>query len=214
MDGTPLKSRCTKNDPHLFVDMGSSTSTKRTVYVHKLIAELFVKNPNIRKYDKVEHINGDHSFNDAINLRWTNQGKINKRDIEKGIRRSGHVAAAIMRSGMKPKKFVYYVLKSKLNNGLYISKFDIMKTKPTIGFTKYKHLAKRYTEDFIDHKKFVIEKIIGECEIEKLHTNISNAVKRKKIFRFSRNGSVFARIKADTREEALQILAKHKENEL
>lgn len=46
-------------------------ATKATVkcYVHELVAQTFVENPN--NYPYIEHIDGNISNNHADNLRWT-----------------------------------------------------------------------------------------------------------------------------------------------
>lgn len=42
-------------------------------FIHRLIAELFVENPNPNEYNVVDHIDGNKLNNNPTNLRWTNQ---------------------------------------------------------------------------------------------------------------------------------------------
>lgn len=42
----------------------------RSYLVHRVVAELFVPNPNPKEFNCVDHINGDCHDNRAINLQW------------------------------------------------------------------------------------------------------------------------------------------------
>lgn len=48
---------------------------KQLAYVHILVAQAFVPNPDNKLY--VKHINEDKTDNRAVNLEWTNDPKYN-----------------------------------------------------------------------------------------------------------------------------------------
>ena len=73
------------------VSLINSVFVRQTLYVHRLVAVLFVENP--AGYDTVDHIDGDKSNNCKDNLRWVSRGK----NIS-----LGHASGAITHS--KPKR--------------------------------------------------------------------------------------------------------------
>ena len=64
----------TVNNRGLFKCDVTIDDKKHTLYVHKLLAEYFVPNPN--NYDKAYHIDGDKTNNTLSNIGWTNQSEI------------------------------------------------------------------------------------------------------------------------------------------
>ena len=62
----PLKQQCIANK-FMKVSLSSKNGTK-SVYIHKLVAEHFVENPN--NYPDVRHIDGDVFNNHYSNLEW------------------------------------------------------------------------------------------------------------------------------------------------
>jgi hypothetical protein len=44
---------------------------KKTFYIHRLVAKLYVRNPNPKKYKQVNHLDLDRGNNCFKNLRWT-----------------------------------------------------------------------------------------------------------------------------------------------
>lgn len=77
----PLKQQCIANK-FMKVSLSSKNGTK-SVYIHKLVAEHFVENPN--NYPDVRHIDGDVFNNHYSNLEWYDkkQETLAKKQIEK-----------------------------------------------------------------------------------------------------------------------------------
>ena len=59
---------------------------KRRIFkVHRLVALIYVHNPNPDEYDEVNHIDGNKENNDASNLEWSNSYLNNKHARETGL---------------------------------------------------------------------------------------------------------------------------------
>ncbi len=69
---TPLKYRYTKNGYARVYMRRTSTGKREDVYVHRLIASIFLANP--AKLPTVNHLNGIRDDNRADNLEWCTQG--------------------------------------------------------------------------------------------------------------------------------------------
>ena len=64
-----LKPRILKHMPYLRVYMRNDTTNKREdVYVHRIVAQLFVPNPN--GYNEINHKDSNPMNNKATNLEW------------------------------------------------------------------------------------------------------------------------------------------------
>ena len=57
-------------DGYLRIVLPNNNGNKKQLYIHRLVAELFIKNPN--KYDIVDHIDHDRGNSFITNLRWVN----------------------------------------------------------------------------------------------------------------------------------------------
>jgi hypothetical protein len=70
--------------PHLFASLYSDDPANRnkTAYVHKLVAEVFIKRPS-SKHIFVTHINNNYEDNKATNLKWITASENSKSNIEK-----------------------------------------------------------------------------------------------------------------------------------
>jgi len=75
--------RRSKENPHLFASLyADEVISNKTKYVHKLVAEAFIKKPS-SNHSYVTHIDGNHDNNFASNLRWITASENSKRNMEK-----------------------------------------------------------------------------------------------------------------------------------
>jgi hypothetical protein len=58
-------------------------NNKKIYYIHRLVAQSFIKNPN--NYPFINHINGIKNDNNVNNLEWCTQAQNNKHAIEMGL---------------------------------------------------------------------------------------------------------------------------------
>lgn len=65
---TKLKPRLSKNGYERVYMRNSITNKRKDEYIHRLVAEAFIPNPENKKY--VNHINCVRNDNDATNLEW------------------------------------------------------------------------------------------------------------------------------------------------
>jgi len=70
--------------PHLFVSLYSDeiSSQNKTAYVHKLVAEAFIKRPS-PEHIYVTHINNNYEDNRASNLKWITASQNSKTNLER-----------------------------------------------------------------------------------------------------------------------------------
>lgn len=59
---------------------------KRSAYIHRLVAEVFVKKPRKRRCDQVNHKNGNKKDNRATNLEWMTNGENQKHAYRNGLK--------------------------------------------------------------------------------------------------------------------------------
>lgn len=67
-----LKCQSLNNSGYLRVELFKENKRTR-LFVHRIVAELFIPNPNPEKFNVVNHINGDKICNRPENLEWTNK---------------------------------------------------------------------------------------------------------------------------------------------
>ncbi len=60
----------------------SKNNIKKTFSIHRLVADAFVKNPNIKKYVVVNHKDGNKKNNNADNLEWLTHSQNTKHAIK------------------------------------------------------------------------------------------------------------------------------------
>ena len=82
-DGSPKKLHCNSRGYYM-VDIYDDGKKKRW-FLHRLIAKLFI--PNVKKYQVVNHIDGDKLNNDYKNLEWTTHSKNNKHAYKIGLKK-------------------------------------------------------------------------------------------------------------------------------
>jgi len=79
-----VSTRRSKENPHLFCSLYAKKTIlkNKTAYVHKLVAEAFIKRPS-KKHVYVTHIDGNYDNNMATNLRWITASENSIRNIER-----------------------------------------------------------------------------------------------------------------------------------
>lgn len=75
--------RRSKENPHLFCSLYAHSVLKnKTAYVHKMVAESFIKRPT-KAHVYVSHIDGNYDNNMVGNLKWITASENSKSNIEK-----------------------------------------------------------------------------------------------------------------------------------
>jgi len=76
--------RRSKENPHLFCSLyaHSVLLKNKTAYVHKMVAEAFIKRPT-KEHVYVSHIDGNYDNNMVRNLKWITASENSKSNIEK-----------------------------------------------------------------------------------------------------------------------------------
>ena len=59
---------------------------RRSRYVHRLVAEQFIRKPRKRYCDQVNHIDGDKTNNHHTNLEWVTNGENQKHAYKIGLK--------------------------------------------------------------------------------------------------------------------------------
>lgn len=109
--GKDRKLRVHPTNSYQMTDLIDGKGKLRTVYVHKVVAEAFIKNDHPRKNKVVIHIDGNVSNNHYNNLQWTTHGEACKiafnsseRDMKKlwEIRREKYGPSGTLKRMGKP----------------------------------------------------------------------------------------------------------------
>lgn len=86
--GKKLKHR--KNeDGYAVVTMGNADIQRSTKFVHRLVAELFLPNPN--NLSDVDHLDGNRMNPDLSNLEWVTH----KENVRRSYERGSHIGRAV-----------------------------------------------------------------------------------------------------------------------
>ena len=82
-----IKTLSKKSNGYLFLQLYKDNKAKNR-YIHRLVAEAFVENPNGK--ETVNHINGNKHDNRAINLEWNTYTENNKHAYTTGLNDETH----------------------------------------------------------------------------------------------------------------------------
>ena len=67
--------------------VGANYGSTRRQYVHRLVAETWIDNPNPNYYTQVNHINGDKSDNRVENLEWVTPSENLRHAFRTGLKK-------------------------------------------------------------------------------------------------------------------------------
>jgi hypothetical protein len=70
---------CPKDNGYLVVSIYKEPQRRKTLYVHRMVAQVFCKNPYNKPH--IDHINANKQDNSADNLRWVTQIENNRNPI-------------------------------------------------------------------------------------------------------------------------------------
>lgn len=141
-------------DGYYRTELYKKTEPKRRMYnVHRIIAEVFVDNPNPDEYKIVNHKDGDKSNNHANNLEWCNQRMNIKHAHKTGLTKNKRsklkkisilnidTSEVIIAKNIVECSKILNVSQSRIRNCLYYNENSIIKGKFKVS---------RYTETFND----------------------------------------------------------------
>ena len=77
------------HDGYATVTLGSKKKGRRRVFVHRLVAELFLENPN--NYSDVDHLDSNRMNPSVDNLEWVTH----QENIRRAYERGGHIGRAV-----------------------------------------------------------------------------------------------------------------------
>lgn len=82
-----------------------SNNKGKTHYIHRLIAEAFIHNPNPKKFRTVNHIDGNKLNNEIPNLEWCTYSRNNQHAYDTGLKTvSENVVRAVRKRALKRNK--------------------------------------------------------------------------------------------------------------
>ena len=99
----------------------SKGDRKKDYYIHRLVAQAFIPNPN--NLLEINHIDGNKKNNCSINLEWVTRSRNNKHAFEMGLKKS-----MIGSKNPRAKKVVQYDLEMK-ESAIYDSIREIERRK-------------------------------------------------------------------------------------
>lgn len=94
--GVPYPLKVSDNG-HGYQIVGAGYGSTRMQYVHRLVAETWLDNPN--HYREVNHINGDKSDNRVENLEWTTRGENIRHAYRTGLKKAEGTPILIVETG-------------------------------------------------------------------------------------------------------------------
>lgn len=99
VEGRLLRASTGRGD-YACVNLAYPDGRRRTVMVHRLVARLFVPNPDPARLTEVDHLNADHQDARAANLEWVTPEENKRRAREMGItgRRLARAQAEVLDS--------------------------------------------------------------------------------------------------------------------
>lgn len=94
---TPSKSSTRNDKGYLCVRLMDMFGNKKTHFVHRLVAEAFVPNPENK--ETVNHIDGDKFNNNVDNLEWNTYAENNQHAADIGIKSDTRMIAMLNKDG-------------------------------------------------------------------------------------------------------------------
>lgn len=77
----------------------SKESNKKGYYLHRLVAQHFITNPNPYIYDEINHKDGDKSNNHISNLEWSNRRMNEQHARQSGLKKPARIITGMNEEG-------------------------------------------------------------------------------------------------------------------